>query len=254
MSSSSSAVQSSSSSDVSSSSSDAESSSSVEPSSSSEVESSSSIDQSSSSGEKTQQSSSSSVAPKSSSSEISKPSIALNGNALTMTIDGPLADQLANVDYRIVVETKAGTYLDTNINCKEVGNIKNGTWKLDPVPAGEYTVTFMLTYGGKTDTTKASFKGDTAKHVNLVSNTWQTYSLYAFCSNNKENCSSVVEEKFSRQHENLAIEECRYLKEELKQGNNDEESLKRMEKVCQEASGTQIAAYWWDESNPVGDY
>ena len=228
-----------------SSSSDAESSSSVEQSSSSEVESSSSVEPSSSS----------SVAPKSSSGERYIATIMQTGNALTMTINDSIADKYTDIRYHFVVKTKTDTtYLDTIVKGDDVRDVKNGTWKLDPVPAGEYTVTFMLTYGGKTDTTKASFKGDTAKHVNLVSNTWQTYSLYAFCSKNKENCSSVVEEKLSRQHENLAIEECRYLKEELKQGNNDEESLKRMEKVCQEASGTQIAAYWWDESNPVGDY
>jgi hypothetical protein len=230
---------------------------------SSSSNSSSSANQSSSS-ENTQQSSSSTITPASSSSEryivtIAKPTATQNDNALTMIINDTLADKHSNVDYHIVVESDAGTYLDTVVNGKVVGDIKNGTWKLNPVPAGDYKVTFTLTDGSDSVTTPTmTFKGETTKQVNLASNSWQTYSLYAFCNNKNEDCASVLEERLSRQQETWAIEECQNMREELKRGDIDEEFRKHGEEACRIASEAQTAAvtsvYWWDETNPVGDY
>ena len=218
----------------------------------------------SSSSENTQQSSSSTITPASSSSEryivtIAKPTATQNDNALTMIINDTLADKHSNVDYHIVVESDAGTYLDTVVNGKVVGDIKNGTWKLNPVPAGDYKVTFTLTDGSDSVTTPTmTFKGETTKQVNLASNSWQTYSLYAFCNNKNEDCASVLEERLSRQQETWAIEECQNMREELKRGDIDEEFRKHGEEACRIASEAQTAAvtsvYWWDETNPVGDY
>ena len=243
------------------------SSSAVQSSSSSNVTSSSSSVVSSSS-ENGKGDSSSSVAPASSSSEsyiytIAKPTATQNDNALRMTINDSLAGKHANVDYRIVVETKASVYLDTVVKGKDIENIKNGTWTLSPAPAGDYDVYFMLTDGDNSVSSDTMhFEGKTTQSVNLVSNSWQTYSLYAFCNNKNENCSSVWEEKFSRQQETWAIEECKHFKEELKQRDIDEEFRKeiseRADEVCRIASEAQTAAvtsvYWWDETNPVGDY
>jgi hypothetical protein len=210
-------------------------------------------------------SSSSAVNDKSSSSAsdiftvVAKPTAKQDGSALRMTINDTLPDSHAKVDYHIVVKSDAGTYLDTVVDGKTVGDVKNGTWSLDPAPAGEYKVLITLTDGVESIVAiDSTFVGSTQKQVNLVSNTWQTYSLYAFCNNKNEDCASVLEERLSRQQETWAIEECQNMREELKRGDIDEEFRKHGEEACRIASEAQTAAvtsvYWWDETNPVGDY
>ncbi len=224
-------------------------------SSSSSATSGSSADQSSSSG---------TLTPNSSSSvnnifAVTKPTAKQDGSALRMTINDTLPDSHAKVDYHIVVKSDVGTYLDTVVDGKTVGDVKNGTWSLDPAPAGEYKVLITLTDGKDSIVAYDSiFVGSTEKRVDLVSNTWQTYSLYAFCNDKGENCKNDLKDRFARKAEIRAIEECRQMKEDLARSPDDADLRESVEEVCREAIESQnevaTSVFWWDESSPIGDY
>ena len=204
---SSSSVVASSSSEATPASSNAESSSSIETNSSSAVvQSSSSVETYSSSA--TVQSSSSKAGSSSSQKslyEIAAPKVKQDGNALRMVLDDSTAKISDKVDCHIQVVSDAGIYLDTVVAGKVIDKAKNGTWRLDPAPAGEYSVNFTFTDGEESVTYKKMFS--TPKQKNLVMHSWQTLSMYAFCQNGTDNCVS-----------------------------------------------DKASVYWWDETNPVGDY
>ena len=253
-----------------SSSSEAESSSSVEQSSSSEAKSSSSVGQSSSSEANSssssvtvQQSSSSAESKSSSSSEsylvkMPQPTLEQEGNALRMTFNDTLADSHAMVDYHIVVKSDAGLYLDTIISGKTVGEIKNGTWRLDPAPVGKYSVSFTLTNGVESAEILDTLEANKEMRVELASDSWQTYSLYVFCLDKGSPCPNQLKERFENQYA-WAIEECDQMKGELNNGGSfDEHFYQRMEFACNIADnsedGSINSVFWWDETNPVGDF
>ena len=186
--------------------------------------------------------------------ELAEPTAKQDGSALRMTLGDSLADKLENVDYHIVVKSDAGTYLDTVVDGKTVGNVKNGTWRLDPAPVGEYTVTFMLTDGKDSISYTKTFTSMDRHEV--ATHSWQTLSLYAFCSNKGEECLSDLETRFARMQSDWAKEECQHLQDEVKRGVNDAQIYQEMKDVCAQAngSGTVTSVYWWDESNPVGEF
>ena len=204
---SSSSVVASSSSEATPASSNAESSSSVKANSSSAtVQSSSSVKAYSSSA--TVQSSSSKAGSSSSQKslyDIAAPKVKQDGSALRMVLDDSTAKISDKVDCHIQVVSDAGVYLDTVVAGKVIDKAKNGTWRLDPAPAGEYSVNFTFTDGEESVTYKKIFS--TPKQKNLVMHSWQTLSMYAFCQNGTDNCIS-----------------------------------------------DKASVYWWDETNPVGDY
>ena len=204
---SSSSVAQSSSSVVASSSSNAECSSSVKANSSSAVvQSSSSVETYSSSA--TVQSSTSKAGSSSSQKslyDIAAPKVKQDGSALRMVLDDSTAKISDKVDCHIQVVSDAGVYLDTVVAGKVIDKAKNGTWRLDPAPAGEYSVNFTFTDGEESVTYKKKFSAP--KQKNLVMHSWQTLSMYAFCQNGTDNCVS-----------------------------------------------DKASVYWWDETNPVGDY
>ena len=185
----------------------------VQSSSSVETNSSSAVVQSSSSVETysssaTVQSSSSKAGSSSSQKslyEIAAPKVKQDGNALRMVLDDSTTKISDNVDCHIQVVSDAGVYLDTVVAGKVIDKAKNGTWRLDPAPAGEYSVNFTFTDGEESVTYKKMFS--TPKQKNLVMHSWQTLSMYAFCQNGTDNCVS-----------------------------------------------DKASVYWWDETNPVGDY
>ncbi len=231
-------------------------------SSSSSATSGSSASQSSSSG-KSQQSSSSGGSMSSSSGNyiaaITKPTATQNGDTLRMSFNDLQADKHAKVDYHIVVESKTGTYLDTVVSGKDIERIKNGSWRLSPAPAGEYTVIIILTDGR--DSVRYDdflFEGEDEFHVDLLPNTWQTYSLSAFCQDKGDDCKNKLKEHFARKAEFEDSEECRHMREELAQTPDDEDFREYVEENCPEAMESQddatTTAFWWDESSPVGDY
>lgn len=186
--------------------------------------------------------------------ELAEPTARQDGSALRMTLGDTLADKLENVDYHIVVKSDAGTYLDTVVDGKTVGDVKNGTWRLDPAPVGEYTVTFMLTDGKDSISYTKTFTSMDRHEV--ASHSWQTLSLYAFCSNKGEECLSDLETRFARMQSDWAKNECQYMQDEIKNGMNDAQIYQRMKDVCAQAngSGAVTSVYWWDESNPIGDF
>ncbi|WP_173473475.1 InlB B-repeat-containing protein [Fibrobacter succinogenes] len=225
-------------------------------SSSSSATSSSSSDQKSSSSGTPTPNSSSSV---SYIATITKPSATQQDNALRMTFNDLQADKHTKVDYHIVVESKTGTYLDTVVSGKDIESIKNGTWRLSPAPAGEYTVIVVLTDGR--DSVRYDdflFEGEDEFHVDLLPNTWQTYSLSAFCQDKGDDCKNKLKEHFARKAEFEDSEECRHKREELAQTPDDEDFREYVEENCPEAMESQddatTTAFWWDESSPVGDY
>ena len=190
---------------------------------------------------------------------ITKPSATQQDNALRMTFNDLQADKHTKVDYHIVVESKTGTYLDTVVSGKDVESIKNGTWRLSPAPAGEYTVIVVLTDGR--DSVRYDdflFEGEDEFHVDLLPNTWQTYSLSAFCQDKGDDCKNKLKEHFARKAEFEDSEECRHMREELAQTPDDEDFREYVEENCPEAMESQddatTTAFWWDESSPVGDY
>ena len=269
---SSSSVVASSSSVVKSSSSVAASSSSVVKSSSSVVKSSSSVKASSSSVAVSSSSadkpkSSSSVVPAVSSSSknekyitsIEKPTVTQKDNALRMTLNDKKIATHEKVDYHIVVVSDAGVYLDTIVVGKDVSQYGNRTWVLDPSPVGEYEVYVTLTDGNDSASYADTLSnGSKDMHVNFVPNSWQTYSLYVFCTNKDNDCKYDLEDRFSNTQEVWAVEECRHFTEEFANTPNDEFLRERMEEACrmarEEQSSAVSSAFWWDETNPVGDY
>ena len=210
---SSSSVEESSSSAIESSSSSVESSSSVLVVSSSSVQSSSSVFVASSSSAKGQSSSSSESQKYL--REIARPTVKQEGNALRMTFKGAQSGDNVQVDYHVVVISETGIYLDTVVEGKNVSRVKKGTWRLEPAPVGKYTVNFTLTDGSDSVSYNVDFNAEREKRVELASNSWQTYSLSAFCRGKGDKCKNDLKKRFS---------------------------------------GQETSVFWWDELNPVGDY
>ena len=138
-----------------------------------------------------------------------------------------LAKKSESPNYRIIVESESGVYLDTVVDGKLIDKAQKGTWRLDPAPAGDYTVTFKLVGGADSVSYSKSFKTEKKKSVTLAPNSWSTYSLYAFCQNKGESCQNDLHERISRQQ---------------KVGTNDK------------SQDVDYSVYWWDESNAVGDF
>ena len=224
----------------------ASSSSNVAKSSSSVVKSSSSVKASSSSNGKTYL------------REIAEPTVTQDRKTLRMTVNDKKTAMHENVDYHIVVKSDAGVYLDTVVAGKDVSRYENRTWVLDPSPVGEYEVTFTLTDGKDSVSYANTLNPPKDMQVNLVSNSWQTYSLYAFCTNKEDDCKYDLEERFSRKQEDWAVEECRHFTEELSNTPDDVFLREQVEEICRMAREAQSSAtssvFWWDEMNPVGDY
>ena len=173
-----------------------------------------------------------------------------------MQFDSLLASMSENVNYHIQVVSQKGIYLDTIVDGKTVGDVKNGTWRLDPAPAGRYTVTFIITDGVDSIPYSKTFTSMESQEV--ATHSWQTLSLYAFCRDKGDECLSELEARFARQQQNWAAEQCEEMKAQVKRGAapDDDHFYHEMEDVCAQANGLNAttAVYWWDESNPVGDY
>ena len=255
---SSSSVVASSSSEATPASSNAESSSSVKANSSSAVVQSSSSVETYSSSAVVQSSSSKAGSSSSQKSlyDIAAPKVKQDGSALRMVLDDSTAKISDKVDCHIQVVSDAGVYLDTVVDGKLVDKAKDGTWRLDPAPAGEYSVNFTFTNGEDSVTYKKKFSSP--KQKNLVTHSWQLLSLYAFCYSKGDNCKYELESQFNQA--NWALEQCESMREMVKRGEapeNDDNFYQEMEESCREArnSGSAAAAvYWWDETSPVGDY
>ena len=188
--------------------------------------------------------------------EIAKPTATQDGKALRMEFDNQLANMSEKVDCHIQVVSEAGIYLDTVVDGKTVGGAKNGTWRLDPAPAGEYTVFITLKDGVDSIPYQKTFKSIEKRE--LATNSWQTLSLYAFCQNKGEECLSDLEERFARKLNNRAAEQCEEMKSEVKRGNapDNDQFYREMDEVCAQANSSEVSTsiYWWDETNPIGDY
>lgn len=225
-------------------------------SSSSEDKSSSSSATSSSSSSVNDESSSSSAEHKKYLLDIAEPTATQDGKGLRMQFDSLLANMSENVDYHIQVVSQKGIYLDTIVDGKTVGDVKNGTWRLDPAPAGRYTVTFIITDGVDSIPYSKTFTSMESQEV--ATHSWQTLSLYAFCRDKGDECLSELEARFARQQQNWAAEQCEEMKAQVKNGTapDDDYFYREMEDACAQANGLNAttAVYWWDESNPVGDY
>jgi hypothetical protein len=225
-------------------------------SSSSEDKSSSSSATSSSSSSVNDESSSSSAEHKKYLLDIAEPTATQDGKGLRMQFDSLLANMSENVDYHIQVVSQKGIYLDTIVDGKTVGDVKNGTWRLDPAPAGRYTVTFMITDGVDSIPYTKTFTSMESQEV--ATHSWQTLSLYAFCRDKGDECLSELEARFARQQQNWAAEQCEEMKAQVKNGTapDDDYFYREMDDACAQANGLNAttAVYWWDESNPVGDY
>ena len=188
--------------------------------------------------------------------EIAKPTATQDGKALRMEFDNQLANMSEKVDCHIQVVSEAGIYLDTVVDGKTVGGAKNGTWRLDPAPAGEYTVFITLKDGVDSIPYQKTFKSIEKRE--LATNSWQTLSLYAFCQNKGEECLSDLEERFARKLNNRAAEQCEEMKSKVKRGNapDNDQFYREMDEVCAQANSSEVSTsiYWWDETNPIGDY
>ena len=188
--------------------------------------------------------------------EIAKPTATQDGKALRMEFDNQLANMSEKVDCHIQVVSEAGIYLDTVVDGKTVGGVKNGTWRLDPAPAGEYTVFITLKDGVDSIPYQKTFKSIEKRE--LATNSWQTLSLYAFCQNKGEECLSDLEERFARKLNNRAAEQCEEMKSKVKRGNapDNDQFYREMDEVCAQANSSEVSTsiYWWDETNPIGDY
>ena len=176
-----------------------------------------------------------------------------------MTLNDKKIATHEKVDYHIVVVSDAGVYLDTIVVGKDVSQYGNRTWVLDPSPVGEYEVYVTLTDGNDSASYADTLSnGSKDMHVNFVPNSWQTYSLYVFCTNKDNDCKYDLEDRFSNTQEVWAVEECRHFTEEFANTPNDEFLRERMEEACrmarEEQSSAVSSAFWWDETNPVGDY
>jgi hypothetical protein len=225
-------------------------------SSSSEDKSSSSSATLSSSSSVNDESSSSSAEHKKYLLDIAEPTATQDGKGLRMQFDSLLANISENVDYHIQVVSQKGIYLDTIVDGKTVGDVKNGTWRLDPAPAGRYTVTFTITDG--IDSIPYSNTFTSMESQEVATHSWQTLSLYAFCRDKGDECLSELEARFARQQQNWAAEQCEEMKAQVKNGTapDDDYFYREMDDACAQANGLNAttAVYWWDESNPVGDY
>ena len=188
--------------------------------------------------------------------DIAEPTATQDGKALRMEFDNQLANMSEKVDCHIQVVSEAGIYLDTVVDGKTVGGVKNGTWRLDPAPAGEYTVFITLKDGVDSIPYQKTFKSIEKRE--LATNSWQTLSLYAFCQNKGEECLSDLEERFARKLNNRAAEQCEEMKSEVKRGNapDNDQFYREMDEVCAQANSSEVSTsiYWWDETNPIGDY
>ena len=233
-----------------------QSSSSVKESSSSVIQSSSSVKTSSSSS--VVQSSSSKVKSSSSSAQkslidVAAPTVTRDGSALRMEFE-KVASTSGKVDCHIQVVSDGGVYLDTVVSGKLV-DTKKGTWRLDPAPVGDYSVNFTFTDGEESVTYKKSYS--TPKQKDFVMRSWQLMSMYAFCYDKGENCKYDLQSRL--QSRNQAFEVCESLRSLVQRGEapNDDHFYKTMDESCREARASGNAesyVYWWDESNPVGDY
>ena len=214
------------------------------------------------SGSSTSKSKSSSSKSKSSTStsylyEIAQPTVQQDGLALRMEFESASAKSTDKVNYHIQVVSDAGVYLDTVVDGKFVDKAKNGTWRLDPAPAGEYSVNFTLTDGLDSVSYEKVFS--TPKEKSLKTNSWQTLSMYALCYNKGEECRYELEERIASEDGSWAVEECEHMKQEIAHGMapDDEWFRENMEEVCRSAyasQGATTSVYWWDESNPVGEF
>ena len=232
-----------------------QSSSSVKESSSSVIQSSSSVKASSSS---VVQSSSSKVKSSSSSAQkslidVAAPTVTRDGSALRMEFE-KVASTSGKVDCHIQVVSDGGVYLDTVVSGKLV-DTKKGTWRLDPAPVGDYSVNFTFTDGEESVTYKKSYS--TPKQKDFVMRSWQLMSMYAFCYDKGENCKYDLQSRL--QSRNQAFEVCESMRSLVQRGEapNDDHFYKTMDESCREARASGNAesyVYWWDESNPVGDY
>ena len=155
--------------------------------------------------------------------EIADPTATQDGNALRMEFGSQLANTSENVNIHIQVVSKNGIYLDTTVNGKAVSDVKNGTWRLDPAPAGKYTVTFMITDGVDSIPVHNTFTSMESREV--ASHSWQTLSLSAFCREKGDECMSDLEAFFTRHRD---------------KAEGDVES--------------ETSVYWWDESTPIGEF
>jgi hypothetical protein len=155
--------------------------------------------------------------------EIAEPTATQDGNALRMKFGSQLANTSENVNIHIQVVSKNGIYLDTTINGKAVSDVKNGTWRLDPAPAGQYTVTFMITDG--VDSIPVPMTFTSMDSCEVASHSWQTLSLSAFCREKGDECMSDLEAFFARHRD---------------KAEGDVES--------------ETSVYWWDESTPIGEF
>ena len=150
--------------------------------------------------------------------EIAKPNAKQDGMALRMDFDDTSSKSTEKVDYRIKVVSDAGTYLDTIVKGAAIDKAKNGTWRLDPAPVGEYSVivSFTLTDGSDSVIYRREFSSP--KETEMKTHSWQMVSMYALCYSKGENCKYDLESRFAYQHDNWALEECESMKERMKRG------------------------------------
>ncbi len=210
--------------------------------------------------------SSDSSAPQSSSDntymkELVKPVVTQDGNAIRMTFNTEDAALPVDLDYHIVVTSNAGIYLDTVVRGKDVESVKNGTWRLDPAPVGEYFVALTLTDGINSVSydPQRFMTVDTVKQVDIDSSYWQTYSLYAFCHQKGDKCVNDIESLMYSRQDSWAVKQCEQMKEELRESDAEDDYFReQMEQVCriasQEQGGSITSVFWWDETKPIGDY
>ena len=189
--------------------------------------------------------------------EIVEPKAKQDSTALYIEFDKEkLAEVSEKVDCHIQVISDVGVYLDTVIDASAIENTKNGKWRLDPAPVGDYTVSFKLTDGDNSVRYETDFSKP--KIMNYVLHSWQMLSLYAFCQSKGEECLSGLQARFARSQNDWAIRQCEDMKAEVRRGNapDDDEFYREMEEACAQASGMSAVAsvYWWDETNPVGDF
>ena len=228
-------------------------------SSSSKVKSSSSTATSNSSNAKSSNSSVKSSSSKGNRLEIAKPNAKQDGMALRMEFDGKSSKSTEKVDYRIQVVSDAGTYLDTIVKSAAIDKAKNGTWRLDPAPVGEYSVIVSFTLADGSDSVIYQREFSSPKQTEMETHSWQMVSMYALCYNKGEECKYDLESRFAYQQDNWALEECERMKEQMKRGEapNEDWFQREMEEVCRSAHEEPVATtsiYWWDESNPVGEF
>ncbi len=192
--------------------------------------------------------------------EIVAPTVDNDGNVLRMTFNEKQSEKLDDVDFRIVVKSDAGIYLDTVVEGEDVARVQNATWRLDPAPVGDFEVSVTLLEGKESYSYPSQlFKNDDKKNMNLVHDSWRMFSIYAFCRDKGEKCQNEMYDHIARQGAAWAIEECNQMKDELKKGASfDAQTRLKMDETCRLADESQNGAvssvFWWDETNPVGDY